>query len=538
MKPVYIIVVYLCFYSLNTTQGQNWIRIIGGYDKLHCKSIYEHYDKGYILTGQHWTGAGENSFGWVMKTDINGCAKWSKSYGKSGKISTFTNSCETTDGGLICFGSSNKINQNCTDPLLVKLNACGEKEWCKIYNSTNCNASGIDISQVPGGGYMMLIEDWIVGPDVWLFRLDSAGGIIWAQNYLTNPDVFWSPLGRSLKNTTDSCFLITGHAYSPDSLTPGYLLLKMFIAKVDLNGGVIFEYPWGTSNGMVSQGLKTIENSKHVLFTVGNRMNYSPPSDYLPTMFKSGINGQALSCMNLGPNSELGISTTINWFLDSTLVIGTDWQYPGGDDSAVIVKTDTLGNILSTKCVLPHENLFFNGADVTYNDRIIIVGNSIFSLVKTYVFKLTSNLEYDSVYTRPFTYDSLCPHPIVSDTIPLDDCQVVIVGLDDPVQNPEKTQLHLYPNPAKGQVTVEMPQYLIRKSAGQGIQATTIYHQWDQTRLYVLDITGKLMFSVDVPKKQVSLQLNTSSWLAGIYLARLVFMNEVVATEKFIILKK
>jgi hypothetical protein len=155
--------------------------------------------------------------------------------------------------------------------------------------------------------------------------------------------------------------------------------------------------------------------------------------------------------------------------------------------------------------------------------------------LQTYLFKLNSNLEYDSIYTTPFTYDSLCPHPIVSDTIPLDDCQVVVVGLDDAEKNPEKAKLYIYPNPAGGEVTIEMPQYLVRKNQGNGITATTTYFQWDRCRLDILDLTGKLVFSDEIPKQQARVRVDISGWQPGMYLARIVFMNEVVASAKIMV---
>ena len=177
----------------------------------------------------------------------------------------------------------------------------------------------------------------------------------------------------------------------------------------------------------------------------------------------------------------------------------------------------------------------FYGSDITKNNKLVLAG-SVFEggVYHTYAYKLTSNLEYDSTYTRPFNYDSLCPHPIVSDTIPLDDCQVVIVGLDDAEKNPEKAKLHIYPNPAVGEVIIEMPQYLVRKNQGSGITATTTYFQWNQTRLYILDLQGQLLFSQDIPKQQTLVKLNVSDWPAGMYLARIVFMNEVVSEAKFV----
>jgi hypothetical protein len=43
------------------------------------------------------------------------------------------------------------------------------------------------------------------------------------------------------------------------------------------------------------------------------------------------------------------------------------------------------------------------------------------------------------------------------------------------------------------------------------------------------------MFCETVPQQKKSITLNVSSWPPGMYLARLVFMNEVVGREKFVI---
>jgi hypothetical protein len=135
----------------------------------------------------------------------------------------------------------------------------------------------------------------------------------------------------------------------------------------------------------------------------------------------------------------------------------------------------------------------------------------------------------------------------VSDTIPLDDCEVVVVGIEDPVQHPEKTQLKVYPNPAGSMVTIEMPEYLVRtadggqwtgddgqQTAGLGIKATTYYHQWKSVRLDVFDLFGKLMFSQEIPQKTDKVQLDISFWSSGMYVARIVFMNDVVGVTKFV----
>jgi hypothetical protein len=76
---------------------------------------------------------------------------------------------------------------------------------------------------------------------------------------------------------------------------------------------------------------------------------------------------------------------------------------------------------------------------------------------------------------------------------------------------------------------------LVRQNPGSILSSSTTWFQWDKTRLDILSITGKPMFTLEVPRHQSTLQINTSAWPAGMYFARVVFMNESVAEGKIVI---
>ena len=522
----------MLFFSV---RGQQWLRIYGDSINTLTYHVHEHYDKGYIFTGKQeegWT-----SYGWLMKTDVNGYKLWTKSFGLPGKINPVTASRITNEKGIIAIAGTNNISSNCTDPILYKINPCGEKDWCKIYNAPGCDGWGVDIELATENGYMALIDRWKSGEEqrIWLFHLDSAGEVIWAQMYATDP-AFWSEWCHSLLKTSDSCFIITGEAYYPDLTYPNKKIIKIILIKVNLNGEVIFEVPWGTNNGIYSDGRLSSIDSKNNIYTAGRRARKTAPFGDSPCLFKTSVSGEPVFYKDLKENSTLGIATTINWFQDSTLVECAGWV-SGGSDTTAVIKTDSLGNILDEKPLLINYNTgSFCASDITYNNRLILGGylysNGVFN---SCAFKLNSDLEYDSIYNAPFTYDSLCPYPIVSDTIPLDDCEVVVVGIDEARQNPETTKLKVYPNPSDERITIELPKYLVRKSSGQGMTANTIYHQWTEVRLEVFDLYGQLMFCETMPRQKKSVTLNVSSWPPGMYVARLVFMNKVVGREKFVI---
>jgi hypothetical protein len=523
----------LGLFLLGNAQSQEWIRIYGDTVNTVIYRGYELYDLGYIFTGK--IEVGYTSYGWLMKTDINGYKRWSKAYGLNGKRNSISSSRRTADNGIIAVGGTNNLSSNCTDPIIYKINTCGEKEWCKIYNAPGCDGWGSDIEITGDEGYIVLIDRWKSGEEqrIWLFRLDSLGEVIWAQAFATDP-AFWSEWSHSLIKTNDNCFLITGETYYPDSTYPNKKIIKILLIKVNLDGEAIFEVPWGTSNGIYSDGRLSVTDAKNNIFTAGRRARKTSPYGDSPCLFKTSENGKPVFFNDLKTTSEAGIATTVNWFQDSTLGICAQWHYAASPDTTGVIKTDSFGNTIGA--ITFPENYSIYGSDVTFNDKLILGGTYYASgYFKGCAIKLTNSLEYDSIYTTPFTYDSLCPHAIVSDTIPLDDCEVVVVGIDEALQNPETTKLHIYPNPANTKVTLELPRYIIRKSGTQGLNSTTIYHQWKETRLEVYDLQGRLMYSEVIPQKQQKVEIGLTAWSPGMYVARVVFMNEVVCRAKFVV---
>ncbi len=419
------------------TLAQQWIRIYGGTLNTEVYSLFEHYDHGYLLSGKQLQ---YYLYGFVIKTNVNGYMQWSRSYGAPSKYVNYFSSRPTMAGGFIENGMTNMLQSNCLDPVIVKINSCGEKEWCKIYDAPGCNAGGMDIETIQNCDYIALMNGWKSGNQekIWLFRLDSLGEVIWSQVYATNPALS-SEISYSLTKTSDSCVVVTGEAYYPDPTCPGKSIIKVILIKVKLDGTAVFEVPWGTNNGVYSDGRLSIVDTKNNIYTSGRRARTTAPGGDSPCVFKTSKNGAPVLYKDLKTTSSLGEATTINWFQDSTMVLCAGWLGAGTDTTAVI-KTDSNGNFINQKTLLLNKDDIIRASDITYNNRII-VGGPVFNDTtlnwETYAFKLTSDLEYDSVYTRPFTYDSLCPHPIVSDTVPLDDCEVVIVGLDDAQQHPE-----------------------------------------------------------------------------------------------------
>jgi len=151
-----------------------------------------------------------------------------------------------------------------------------------------------------------------------------------------------------------------------------------------------------------------------------------------------------------------------------------------------------------------------------------------------YAVKVNYDLEYDSIYTQPLTYDSLCPYPIIFTTID-PDCDNVYVGIEEPFQHPETTRLRIYPNPAYERITIELPKYLIISNTTGRIPSTTIYHQWGSVILEAYDLFGRKVFKKEIIRAESEVEQDVSNWQAGMYVLRLVYQSNVVADEKVVI---
>ena len=169
----------------------------------------------------------------------------------------------------------------------------------------------------------------------------------------------------------------------------------------------------------------------------------------------------------------------------------------------------------------------------TFDNKFVSVAYDCSSVCQIVAYKVNSDLEYDTVYTHPYTYDSLCPYPITSGYI--DPTCDLVLDVNEPQTHPESTKLKVYPNPASNQLTVEFPKYIVTTTGCGKNQSNTVFYQWKTTSLDVYDLNGKQMFSKEIPKDQQRLDIDVSTWYRGIYYFRLSYQGQTVAGEKVVV---
>ncbi len=540
-KYTYINLFFLTviLHAPSLTFSQEWVRTFSNSNRsVFTRQIIESYDHGYILGSDiAAVSGGLLKTGWIIKLDVNGNVLWDKKLGNGVRMWEIEGIDETPDGGLILTGGADTLDNTWYDPWVTKLDACGEIEWCRIFYSNDDLNAGVKIKSLNDNSFIFLLNNWggtFPESSVWLMHLDHTGEIIWEQEYFKYDTLIRGEEPRSLAVAPDGNYMVSGMCYYPDSGQIHPWWLQPMLIMADSSGQAVWEIPWGYARNFAGEGFQSVVTggSGTIITCISNYIR-EPSGGYKPAIITTTNSGEPILCKNLKNNTEFGKASTIASLDDSVYYIGAGYKLNGVDCLSVF-KTDTAGNVKKEKVLinsmyLPQDAIITDGGKYLVTAADLIANKYVIKL-----WKLTSDLEYDSIYTRPFTYDSLCPHAIVSDTL-FFQCGV-ITGMQEPAKNTEKVRMKVYPNPASETVHVQMPQCIQREASTAHLTVTTIFHQWSKPlQLEVYDGFGRLLSLQQVQPDEKEVMLQVASWSPGVYLLRLVYLDTVVATEKLVV---
>jgi len=509
----------LLLFSLQLVAQDDWERIYGDERSNVAYEVIETYDEGYMISGQIMNSSGLATYGLLIKTDINGEVLWEKKVGAVPPPGTtgglFVK--QTTDGGYIITGSLYKYDNN-YDAFVLKLNACGEKEWSKIFFNPGSPEFGSSVEILDDGSILTMIAYWgdDLGNDrVWLFKMAPDGEIIWQKVYAKWTLGTNSEEGYSLIKNPDNEYLITGcyYQYNPGEDTNARWVRPMFI-KVDSQGNETWHRLWGVEEYFYGFAGKSVFDSEGNIYSVGQNDSGQQPG-YQGALFKLDKDGNEIFFKNIPDSTMMGIATTVSVLQDSILFVGSSWADWDNDSHTSIYKTDTMGNILKEKELLQESNTFTSSI-ITHDDKYLVTGSFyIGGNWDIYLWKFNKDLEFDSIYTQPRVYDSLCPYPIVSDTIDLDTTTVNLQELYEQMQ-----QINVRPNPATDKLIVTLG------DLAQG------------TELVLYNTSGQAVKSLQLQAAKREYEFTVSDLPAGLYVVVLFEKGKVVEKKKLIITKK
>lgn len=222
------------------------IRTFGGSNMDIAVSITATSDGGYVLTG--YTNSSDGDFQGkhmgnfdlaVVKVDSNGNLEWTRLFGGA-KLEQGYSIVETTDGGIVVSG---KTPAGSWTTIVIKLDLDGNVLWKRTFES----GSGEALTATTDGGVVVtgysasnlgVFEGLNRGKtDAYLLKLSSTGEVVWVHTYGGS----LGEEGRSVIQTAEGGFLITGWAYSNDGTFEGlkdHTNMTGFLIHTDSEGQV------------------------------------------------------------------------------------------------------------------------------------------------------------------------------------------------------------------------------------------------------------------------------------------------------------
>jgi hypothetical protein len=523
MKQLKLFTLFAFFtvFIFQNIEGQEWPKIYGDNIHAYINKIIEDYDEGLLLCGSVLSNPNTFKYAWIIKTDINGNVIWDKKFHKGTSQFYLNSSCKTFDEGMVMCGASASIDSQ-FDPVFFNLNVCSESQWCTILYSSGYNIAE-DIISV-SDGYIGLLAYFGEGQQYSrssLVKMNLAGEPLWIQNLAQNDTLINDDEIDKLYLTNDQNYVVSGQCFHP-GLQPVWI-------KTDTSGLQIWDLFWPGGLGTAYQ---LAEADYGIFFSAGS---FAEPGMYFyPTIYQFDNEGNPI-------NKKYILSDTINGgearsvcsYTDNNILAGVIW---GTNTNRVSYKSeifllDTAGNILDRKLLL-NETRPPTYISKTNDDKILVTGCYVVdSNWDIYLWKLNADLEIDTLYTQPLTYDSLCPYEIQSDTVDLD-CGV-FVNIDEvPTKEEYESTIKIYPNPAREWAVLTLPDVVAE----------------GKVELVVYDIFGREVGTGGQGDRETRrpgeylpanrmLLLDVASYPAGMYVAVAVDRKGRRYTGKFVVAK-
>jgi hypothetical protein len=444
-----ILIFIILILVIQSVHSQNWPKIYSGNFHSLISGLGETYDRGYMMTGYIYLPYGFCRFIYLIKTDINGNILWFKKIGDMTHQFGASNSEITKDHGLIISASTSKYSSGNFDPVFIKTNVCGEIEWCRVLTCPDQNY-GTDVIQTGDGSYIGLLTYYGVDSTysrISLVKMDQNGEPIWIQRLAQEDTLIYNEEGGYLYLTSECNYLVSGHAYHPGC--------HPFWIMTDTTGSQIWNLFW---NSLVGEAHQLIEKDSGIFYSTSWGIGANGIQS--PILLKFDSSGNRIEEHNLmGDTIVQGSAVPINSLNDSTLLIGLAWKkvpFPVDQGFSEIYMTDTLGGLIKRR-VLYNEYATPRYIVVDSEDKILVSGYyDINGFWGIYLWKMNADLEDDTLYTQPITYDSLCPYQITSDTVDMD-CELFVDIEDIPTKKAYESTVKISPNPATDWILLTFP---------------------------------------------------------------------------------
>ena len=322
-------------YLIKTDANGNmqWNRTFGGLGEDYASDVVQSSDGGYVIVGytdSYGLGGGDM---YLVKTDQNGNMQWSKTIGGTSMDCGYSLTL-TADGGYAIAGQTFSFGRG-GDFYLVKTDPDGNAEWSRTYGGANpeCPFSVIVTND---GGFALV---GYVGNDlvpenanVYLVKTYSNGTPQWNRTYGGGN----SQIGSQIVQTNDNSYVIVG---TSGAASAG----NFYLLKTNVNGTQQWTKTYGGTGDEAATSLVIANDGGFALagytasFGNGQRDIYLVKTDFV---------GNQQWTKTYGGTKNDQASSIVRIPLVGYAIAGFTESFGSGNTDVYLVLTDTSGTAI------------------------------------------------------------------------------------------------------------------------------------------------------------------------------------------------
>ena len=258
-----------------------WSKTFGGTDYDQGYSVQQTTDDGYILVGSTPSAAGDSDV-YLIKTDADGNAVWSRTFGGTGTDAGYA-AQQTSDGGYIIVGQTESFAGGQLRTYLIKTDAEGNEEWqrAQVYGI------GYSIQQTGDGGYIIVGVYPPNNYDAQLIKTDINGYSTWTKTFGGQ----WHDYAYAVEQTGDGGYILAGFSdsFGPDST----YLDDVYLIKTESNGNGTWSKTFGAPQ-LIEEGRHIIQNRDGQYVVIGGKSGDVYLFFYKPPSIPGDVNGDSI----------------------------------------------------------------------------------------------------------------------------------------------------------------------------------------------------------------------------------------------------
>ncbi|MBW8050317.1 MAG: T9SS type A sorting domain-containing protein [Cytophagales bacterium] len=488
-----------------------WVRTFGGMYEDYAGAVIQNKDENYLVVGSKGNAPG--GFGgdvWLIKTDKNGNLLWDKTYGwgdDAGLSIQQTNDDGYILGGWTTAGGILRL-------FLIKIDTSGVVQWQKRYGIGTWSTLN-SVKQTPDGGYIVggaLAKNTGTLDDVYAMKTDSAGFIQWSKTFDGGMS-YWDN-GFAIDLTTDGGYIIAGYSNYYD--WPPFSNLDGFVIRLDASGNELWRKTFAYSGHDWFRAIHQLPDGGYIIAGSSDKDGTGNTDMWLLRLdengdslwsrrFGGGDGDDALDMQITNDNGYILCGSTKSFatvgirevYLVKTDCWGfTDSSYqPTADFSvdSIIINNVYFTNISDSACTY---KWFFGDGDSS------IIENTTHTYLDTGTYSVML-----IAYTAGRS-DTMVRQVQITNVVSIK----AVKGI--------KNWVKVYPNPNDGNMQIDYQ-----------------LHKWQEGKLIMYDIMGKLLFTYKLVNEKNTLKISESALSYGLYFYKIVIDNNVVSTDKLLIIK-